>query len=144
MATQLGQRPSRVERINNETNTPNRVERMSSNIGDKNNSKNQINNVKNLGKNVFKKPITLNFICMCLVAGTLDIISFFTSEIPGVGVFLSIIYNVIFIPWFYFSGVKFNMKKISSMGVTSILEYIPIIGNLPFMISNVIYSYYSE
>jgi len=94
--------------------------------------------------NITKKPLTLNFICMLMVAGVLDIIGLFASAIPGLGVVLSIIYNVIFIPWFLFSGVKFNAKKIGSMGATSILEYIPMIGNLPLMIINIFYSYYSE
>lgn len=132
MATQLGQRPSRVERPN------------SSSTGDNKNPRNQIANAKNVAKNLTKKPITLNFICMLIVSGTLDFIGFFATTIPGVGILLSIIYNVIFIPWFMFSGVKFNMKKISSMGATSIFEYLPIIGNLPFMTVNVIYSYYSN
>lgn len=137
MAAQLAQRPSRVERPS---------------FGDKiNDAKNYrvvaSNAIKNPAKilgNVTKKPMTLNFICMVMVAGVLDIIGFFTSEIPGVGIVLSFLYNVIFIPWFYFSGIKFNLKKIGTMGTTSILEYIPIIGNMPFMLVNVIYSYYSE
>lgn len=149
MATQLGARPSRVERLDtSEFNEPSKVERIgekiAGNIGGNKNPVNQIANVKNVAKNILKKPITLNFICMIIVAVALDLIGFFATTIPGVGIVLSIIYNIIFIPWFMFSGVKFNMKKIGSMGATSILEYIPIIGNLPFMTVNVIYSYYSN
>lgn len=149
MATQLGQRPSRVERRDaSELNEPSRIERVgekiSGNIGGNKNPVNQITNAKNVAKNVLKKPITLNFICMIMVVGVLDLIGLFTSEIPGVGIVLSILYNVIFIPWFYFSGIKFNMKKVGSIGATSILEYIPVIGNLPLMTVNVIYSYYSN
>jgi hypothetical protein len=128
MATQLGQRPSRVERVGSGGNNP---------IGGIVGAKKAINNLT-------KKPITLNFICMLAVVGVLDIVGVFTSEFPGVGIVLSILYNIIFIPWFYFSGIKFNLKKIGTMGTTSILEYIPIVGNLPFMTLNVVYSYYSE
>lgn len=123
MATQLGQRPSRVER----------------GVGNRN-PVNQVNNAKNVAKNVLKKPVTLNFVCMLLVSITLDLLSF----IPGISILISILYNVIFIPWFFFSGVKFNMKKIGSMGASSILEYIPFLSFLPFMTLNIIYSYYSE
>lgn len=144
MATQLV-RPSRVERPqNSESEKPSRLERVVSNIGGNKNPIKQINNAKKVVKNLTKKPITLNFICMIMVVGVLDLIGAFTSEIPGVGIMLSLIYNIIFIPWFYFSGIKFNAKKIGSMGTTSILEYIPLVGNLPLMTINVIYSYYSE
>jgi hypothetical protein len=164
MATQLAERPSRVERINSAGDS--RVGRFTNSAGDTvygsydrysylkekgldqlgkaKSSINKVGNVRNTTKNILKKRITLNFICMLIVSGTLDLVGFFATIIPGVGILLSIIYNVIFIPWFYFSGIKFNMKKIGSMGTTSILEYIPIIGNLPLMTVNTIYSYYSE
>lgn len=144
MVAQLGQRPSRVEKRDpSESEKPSRIERIAS-LGGNKNPLNKINDVKNVAGNVMKKPLTINFIFMVIVSGILDLIGFFTSEIPGVGIALSILYNIIFIPWFYFSGVKFNMKKIGSMGATSILEYIPIVGNLPFMTVNIIYSYYSK
>ncbi len=126
MAAQL-ERPNRVDRVNDDSSPINRV------MGTK----------KAVG-NITKKPITLNFICMVMVAVVLDLIGLFTGEIPGVGIALTIIYNTIFIPWFIFSGVKFNMKKIGSMGTMSILEFIPIVGNLPFMTLNIVYSYYSK
>lgn len=145
MASQL--RPSRIERRDpSELEKPSRVERIASIGGNKNplNSLNKVNDVKNTVGNVFKKPLSLNFICMLLVSGALDIIGILTSPIPGVSIALSILYNIIFIPWFYFSGIKFNMKKIGSMGATSILEYIPVVEALPMMTINVIYSYYSK
>ena len=40
-----------------------------------------------------------------------DRLGFFTSEFPGVGIILSIIYNIIFIPWFMFLGIKFNIYE---------------------------------
>ncbi len=157
MVAQLGERPSRVERINNAGDS--RVERFTNRAGDTvygsydrhsylkekgldqlGNAKSSINNAKYVAKNVFKKPVTLNFICMLAVSIILDLFSL----IPGISIFISILYNVIFIPWFFFSGVKFNMKKIGSMGATSILEYIPFISFLPFMTLNVVYSYYSN
>lgn len=147
MVTQLGQRPSRVEKRDpSEFEKPSRIERVASLGGDKNplNSLNKINDVKNTVGNVFKKPLSLNFICMFMVSGTLDIIGVFTTEFPGFSILLSILYNIIFIPWFYFSGIKFNMKKIGSMGATSILEDIPIVEALPWMTINTIYSYYSK
>jgi hypothetical protein len=145
MATQLAERPSRLERRDaSELNEPSKIERVgekiAGNIGGNKNPVNQIANVKNVAKNVFKKPVSLNFICMVTVAITLDLFSL----IPGVSILVSILYNVIFIPWFIFSGVKFNMKKIGSMGASSILEYLPFISFLPFMTINVIYSYYSN
>jgi hypothetical protein len=126
MVAQLAERPSRIER------------------GPAENPMNRIGGATKAVKNITKKPVTLNFVCMCAVAGVLDIIGLFTSEVPGVGIAISIISATIFIPWFYFSGVKFNMKKIGTFGTTSILEMIPIVGNAPFIILNVIYSYYSE
>lgn len=145
MVTQLAERPSRLERRDTtELNEPSKVERVgekiAGNIGGNKNPVNQIANVKNVAKNVFKKPVTLNFICMVTVATILDLFSL----IPGVSILVSILYNVIFIPWFIFSGVKFNMKKIGSMSASSILEYLPFISFLPFMTINVIYSYYSN
>ncbi|MBC7766545.1 hypothetical protein H7Y21_00935 [Arenimonas sp.] len=147
MVTQLGQRPSRMERRDSsEFEKPSRIERVVSLGGNKNplNSLNKISDVKNTVGNVFKKPLSLNFICMFMVSGTLDIIGVFTTEFPGFSILLSILYNIIFIPWFYFSGIKFNMKKIGSMGATSILEDIPIVEALPWMTINTIYSYYSK
>jgi len=145
MATQLVPiRPSRVERPNeSEKASPNRVERVAS-VGGAANPVNQITNAKNVAKNVFKKRITFNFVCMILVAGTLDIIGMFLSTVPGIGAVISFIAACIFIPWFYFSGIHFNLTKISTMGGTSILEFFPLTGNLPFITINVIYSYYSE
>ncbi len=141
MATQLGERPSRVERRDtSELNSPSKIERVGEKIGGDKNPVNQITNAKNVAKNITKKPITLNFICMLAVSIILDLLSL----IPAISILISILYNVIFIPWFFFSGVKFNMKKIGSMGATSILEYIPFISFLPFMTLNVIYSYYSN
>lgn len=118
MAAQL-ERPSRVERLN-----PKKA--------------------LDTAANITKKPITMNFVLMCIVAGILDIIGLFTNELPGVGIVISIIADVIFIPWFYFSGIKFNSKRIASMLGMNIVEDIPIIGNFPFIILNVIYSYYSN
>jgi hypothetical protein len=137
MVTQLDERPSRVERRSfaDKMNDVRSYRAIKDNVVP--------NPTKILG-NVTKKPITLNFICMCMVAGVLDIIGLFTSEIPGVGIVISITSATIFVPWFYFSGIKFNMKKIGTFGSTSILEMIPIIGNLPLILVNVIYSYYSE
>ena len=114
MATQLGQRPSRVEKRDpSEFERPSRVERVASLGGDKNplNTLNKAKDIKNVAGNVFKKPLSLNFICMFIVSVTLDIIGVFTTELPGFSILLSILYNIIFIPWFYFSGIKFNMKK---------------------------------
>ncbi len=136
MATQL-ERPSRVERPS---------------LGDKINDvksyrairDNVVQNPTKILGNVTKKPITLNFICMCGVASIFDIIGLFVNEIPGVGIAIEIIADITFIPWFYFSGIKFNAKRIGSMATTSVLESIPIVGNLPLILVNVIYSYYSE
>ncbi len=121
MATQLAERPSRIQ-----------------------NPINRVQGAQRAIKNITKKPVTLNLVCMCMVAGVLDIIGLFATTIPGVGIMISIISATIFIPWFYFSGIKFNLKKISTFGTTSILEMIPIIGNMPFILLNVLYSYYSE
>ena len=95
-------------------------------------------------KNALKKPVTFNFMCMIAVASTFDIIGIFLNEFPGVGVVISVIADLTFIPWFYFSGIKFNSKRIASMGTMSILEDIPVVGNLPLIVVNVIYSYYSS
>jgi hypothetical protein len=141
MATQLGVRPSRIERRNeDELENLNEINRISSKTNRDNNPINQINKAGDIAKNVFKKPITLNFICMVLISVTLDLLSL----IPGFNILISILYNILFIPWFYFSGIKFTIKKISSMGVTSIIEYIPIVSILPAMTLNTIYSYYSN
>ncbi len=137
MAAQLNPRPSRIER-------PTFEEKV---IDIKNYRAVKANVMKNPAKilgDVTKKPMTLNFVCMCAVAGMFDIIGLFVNEIPGVGIAIEIIADVTFIPWFYFSGIKFNAKRIGSMATTSILESIPVVGNLPFILINVIYSYYSK
>ncbi len=103
-----------------------------------------VQGVKNVAGNLTKKPVTLGFAMMVMVAFTLDIIGLFVNEFPGVGIVISIIATIIFVPWFYFSGIKFDGKRIGSMGATSILEYIPFVGNMPFITLNVIYSYYSN
>lgn len=132
MATQL-ERPSRVERIG------------ASKIGGKANPINKAQNVVSASKNVFKKGITLEFICMALVAGTLDILSLFLSEFPGVGIIFSILALVIFIPWFYFSkNVNFSIDKMISMTLMAVGEGIPIVGNLPCITANVFFTYYSD
>ena len=145
MATQLVPiRPSRIERPNeSEKGGPSRIERVQA-VGGNANPVNQISNAKNAVKNVFRKRITFNFICMILVAGAFDLIGVFLSTIPGIGAIISFIAACIFIPWFYFSGIHFNLTKISTMGGTSILELFPLTGNLPFILINVVYSYYSE
>jgi len=126
MATQL-ERPSRVER------------------GVSNNPVNKAEKAVNATKNVLKKGVTLNFICMVIIAATLDIFSFFLSEVPGVGIIFSILSLVIFIPWFAFSGIiKINdMGKMTSMAFTGLGEGIPIVGNLPCITANVFFTYYS-
>ena len=91
-----------------------------------------------------KKGINLNIICMVLVAGTLDLIGFFVNEVPFAGIIIIVIADIIFIPWFHFSGIKFTPKIIGSMTVGTGIEAIPILGNLPAITSFVIYSYYSE
>ncbi len=100
------------------------------------------NNIKT-NKNI-NKSINLNFISMLSVGLLLDGIGVFLNFIPGIGIIISFISNLIFIPWFYFSGIKFTGKKIASMGATSILEYIPLIGNLPLITTNIVFSYYSK
>jgi len=164
MASQL-ERPSRIHRINNAGDS--RVERSTNNAGDTvygsydrhsylrekgldqpGNTKSPINkagSAVNATQNLFKKGITFNFICMALVAGTLDILSFFLSAIPGVGIMFSILSLIIFIPWFAFSGViKIgDVSKMISMAFTAIGEGIPIIGNLPCITINVFFTYYS-
>lgn len=164
MASQL-ERPSRISRINNAGDS--RVERFTNNTGDTvygdydrhsylrekgldqlGNTKSPINKAGsaiNATKNVLKKGVTFNFICMALVAATLDILSFFLSAIPGVGIIFSILSLVIFMPWFAFSGViKIDdISKMISMAFTAIGEGIPVIGNLPCITINVFFTYYS-
>jgi len=137
MAAQLGRRPSRVER-------PSLDEKMDDAKSYRVVASNAIKNPAKVLGNVTKKPMTLNFICMCAVASVFDIIGLFLNEVPGVGIAIQIIADTTFIPWFYFSGIKFNGKRIGSMASTSILESIPFVGNLPFILLNVIYSYYSK
>ncbi len=126
MATQL-ERPSRIER------------------GLPNNPINKAETAINATKNVFEKGITLNFICMVIVALILDIFSFFLSEIPGVGIIFSVLSLVIFIPWFAFSGIIkiSDIGKMVSMAFTALGEGIPVIGNLPCITINVFFTYYS-
>lgn len=88
------------------------------------------------------RPSKFNFVLMVLVAAVLDILGIFLGFIAGAGLALEIVANLIFIPWFHFSGMKFTGKRIGLMGATTILESIPIIGSLPFITLNVILSYY--
>lgn len=90
------------------------------------------------------RPSFINFVCMLAVGAVFDVIGLFVSEIPFVGAGLSFISTCIFIPWFHFSGMKFNNKRVISMGVQTISEAIPLVGNLPLITVNIIYSYYSN
>ncbi len=118
--------------------TPSRVERL--------NPANKATQAVNAGQNLLKKGVTLNFICMVLVAVVLDLFSFFLSEIPGVGIAFSILSLIIFIPWFAFSGVLkvSDLTKITSMAFTALGEGVPVIGNLPCITANVFFTYYSD
>ena len=104
----------------------------------------QVVNAKEMLSMVKSKPFTFQFLAMLLVAGVLDIFSFFLSEF-GVGFIFSILGLIIFVPWFYLTGVvQMDIKKLTSMGSTTILELFPITGNLPCITLNVFYSYYSN
>lgn len=117
---------------------PSRVERL--------NPANKAGQAINAAENLKKKGITLNFVCMVMVAAVMDILSFFLSEIPGVGIIFSILSLVVFIPWFAFSNIIkiTDLPKIFSMAFTALGEGIPIIGNLPCITANVFFTYYSE
>jgi hypothetical protein len=127
MATQLAERPSRMTSA---PGTLGKIERLS--------------NIKDTVNMVTSKPLTLNFICMILVAIVLDALGFFLAEF-GVGFIFSLLGLLIFTPWFHFSGIaKFDTKRAVSMGTTSILEIFPITGNLPLITANVFFTYYSK
>lgn len=93
---------------------------------------------------IHNRPSFINFACMVIVAGIFDVIGLFTAEVPFVGATITLISNVIFIPWFHVSGMKFNNKRVISMAAQTIAESIPFVGNLPLITVNVIYSYYSS
>jgi hypothetical protein len=95
-------------------------------------------------QNTHNRPSFINFMCMILVAIVFDSLGLFLSEIPGVGTVIVFISDIIFIPWFYMSGMKFTNKRAVAMGAQTIAESIPFIGNLPLITVNVIYSYYSN
>jgi hypothetical protein len=93
---------------------------------------------------VRSRPSFVNFAFMVLVAIVFDIIGLFTAEVPFVGAGISITSSVIFIPWFYMSGMNFNNKRVVSMAAQTIAESVPFVGNFPLITVNVIYSYYSS
>ena len=73
-----------------------------------------------------------------------DIPGLILDFIPGFGVFIVFLSDMVFIPWYYFSGMKFTGRRIGIMGVSTILESLPIIGNLPLITFGVVASYYSN
>jgi hypothetical protein len=91
---------------------------------------------------VHTRPGFINFALMISVAVVLDIIGAFSNEVPGVGVVIVLIADVIFIPWFHFSGMKMNGKRIISTTIETVGESIPLVGNAPLITINVILSYY--
>lgn len=90
------------------------------------------------------RPSMFNFICMVMVAAVFDTFSLFLGEVPLVGAGIVLIADMVFIPWFYMSGMKFTNKRIIGMGIQTIAESIPLVGNFPIITINVIYSYYSS
>lgn len=95
-------------------------------------------------QNTHSRPSFINFMCMILAAIVFDGLGLFLGEIPGVGTVIVFISDMIFIPWFYMSGMKFTNKRIVAMGAQTIAESIPFIGNFPLITVNVVYSYYSN
>jgi hypothetical protein len=87
------------------------------------------------------RPSLVNAMFMICFAIIFDAISL----APGANDITIFVANLIFIPWFYMSGVKFTNKRITSLGVTTIIEAIPFLGAFPMITVNVIYSlYYSD
>ena len=87
------------------------------------------------------RPGLVNAISMVCVAVVFDIISL----APGANDIMIFIANLVFIPWFYMSGMKFTNKRIASLGVTTIIEAIPFLSGFPMITVNVVYSlYYSD
>jgi uncharacterized membrane protein len=90
------------------------------------------------------RPGMINFMLMVMTAVILDVFGLFLNEVPFVGAGIVLLADFIFIPWFYMSGMKFTNKRIIAMGIQTIGEAIPLIGNAPLITVNVIYSYYSS
>ncbi len=84
------------------------------------------------------RPAFLNFIAMLCTAIALDI----GSIIPVIGDAIDLLALIIFIPWFYFSGMTFTNKRIGFMSVTSILEALPVVQMAPFLTINIITAYW--
>lgn len=82
----------------------------------------------------------VNKILILTVAFILDIISL----IPAVNDATIIVADIIFISWFYFSGVKFSPRRIISFGATNIIEVIPYASAVPMILINVAYCLYSS
>lgn len=88
------------------------------------------------------RPSLMNFVGMLSVAIALDAVGLILNVAPGIGFTLQIIADIIFIPWFYFSGMSFTGKRIGVLGFTTVVESIPVLGNLPFLTLGIVASYY--
>ncbi len=73
-----------------------------------------------------KKPSRMNFFAMVCFCVALDVASLF-----GIGLILDIIYVIIMIPWFHFSGMKFTRRRASIFGITLLIEALPVISIMP-------------
>lgn len=93
-------------------------------------------------KKTHTRPSFPNFLAMIIVAMFFDGVGIFTNEIPGVGFVIVMISNLIFIPWFYASGMKINSKRITVLGFETFGESIPIVGNLPLITGSILMNYY--
>ncbi len=87
-----------------------------------------------------KKINTETFIYMLFVAIILDVISL----IPFANFITLFVGNLIFLGWFYLIGIPFNTKRVSSFGISSIIELIPGISMLPAFTFNICFNYFTQ
>lgn len=92
-----------------------------------------------------EKPKTkwgrFSFLGLLFVAIIFDVLGLFFDEIPVVGAILAFLFNMISIPWYYFSKVPMTSVRASVLAVTTVAESIPLVGNLPLITLGVVMVY---
>lgn len=120
------------EQLRQEVGKPTRVERLSYEPDQ---------DVSVADQDTPKKLSLVHAFFMIVVAMVLDMLSF----IPFINTVVVVFADILFIFWFFMVGIRFNNKKIISLGTTTIIEAIPFLGWIPMITLNVVYSlYYSD